>query len=200
MATSSEVQVDQELDSLLHDHWGITRGEFIAALKTLPALPPGAATLTEAEARLLDDAGFIDEPADFAAVGTQTAGHLAQLTTTAFTAEEVADGLRISASRVRQKRIAGALWAIDDGRSWLFPVPQFETDERGAPVRVIRGFDQVFTALPSDLHPLAVEQFLRTPQPDLYLDRPLTPLEWLRGGGDIDQAVHVATLVDWYAR
>jgi len=115
-------------------------------------------------------------------------------------AEDVASGLKISASRVRQKRLARELWAIADGQSWVFPVPQFETGDSGGPVRVVRGLDQVFKALPEDLHPVAVDGFLHAPQAELYLDRPLTPLEWLRGGGDIDQAVSAAANADWYGR
>ena len=116
---------------------------------------------------------------------------------TAFTADEVATGLGVSASRVRQKRLAGELWAIPDGQTWLFPMLQFETGDNGGPARQVRGLDQVFKALPSDLHPVAVAGFLRTPQPDLFQGRPMTPVEWLRDGGDVDQAVTAAANADW---
>jgi hypothetical protein len=43
-----------------------------------------------------------------------------------------------------------------------------------------------------------VAGFLRTPQPDLFHDRSMTPLEWLRDGGDVDQAVAAAVGIDWY--
>ena len=117
---------------------------------------------------------------------------------TAFNAEEVAAGLGITASRVRQKRLAGELWAIPDGKTWVFPVMQFETSADGGPRRQVRGLARLFQALPDDLHPAAVAGFLRTPQPDLFHDRSMTPLEWLRDGGDVDQAVAAAVGIDWY--
>jgi hypothetical protein len=189
-----------ELDQLLRDRFDITPDDFVAALKTLPAVRPWATTLPETEARLLDDVDFHEDPAAYLAAGTEIAGRVGHLAVTAFTAEEVAAGLKISASRVRQKRLARELWAIADGPSWLFPVPQFETDDNGGPTRLIRGLDQVFKALPADLHPVAIDGFLHTPQPNLYHDRALTPLEWLRAGGDIDQAVTAAANADWYSR
>lgn len=80
----------------------------------------------------------------------------------------------------------------------MFPALQFEASGNGGPARQIRGLDRVFKALPADLHPVAVAGFLRTPQPDLFHDRPMTPIEWLREGGDVDQAVDAASQIDWY--
>lgn len=110
----------------------------------------------------------------------------------------MAAGLGISSSRVRQKRLAGELWAMPDGQGWLFPMVQFETDDKGGPCREVRGLGQVFKALPAGIHPVAIAGFLRTPQPDLFHDRPMTPVEWLCDGGDIDQAVIAAANTDWY--
>jgi hypothetical protein len=186
-----------ELEHLLQDHFGITTDDFVVALKFLPASRPSAASLTEDEARLLDDADFVEDRDAFVAAGIEIAGHLAHLAVTAFTADEVAAGLGVTASRVRQKRLAGELWAIPDGQTWLFPVLQFETGDNGGPTRQVRGLDQVFKALPSDLHPVAVAGFLRTPQPDLFQGRQMTPVEWLRGGGDVEQAVTAAANTDW---
>lgn len=187
-----------ELEQLLQDRFGITTTDFVVALKFLPASRPWAASLTEDDARLLDDADFVEDRSAFVAAGTEIAGHRAHLAVTAFTADEVATGLGVSASRVRQKRLAGELWAIPDGQTWLFPMLQFETGDNGRPTRQVRGLDQVFKALPSDLHPVAVAGFLRTPQPDLFQGRPMTPVEWLRDGGDVDQAVTAAADADWY--
>ncbi|GFG53472.1 hypothetical protein CQY20_31700 [Mycolicibacterium agri] len=189
-----------ELDRLLKDRFDLSRDDFVAALKTLPAVRPWAAALSEAESRLLDDADFREDPRAYLAAGTDIAGHLGRLTISAFTAEEVAAGLSISASRVRQKRLARELWAIADGQTWLFPISQFERDANGGPVRQIRGLDQVIKALAPDLHPVAVDGFLHTPQPDLFVDKAVSPLEWLRGGGDVAQAVTAATTADWYGR
>ncbi len=187
-----------ELEQLLQDRFDITTTDFVVALKCLPASRPWAASLTEDEARLLDDADFVEDRDAFVAAGTEIAGHRANLAVTAFTADDVATGLGVSASRVRQKRLARELWAIPDGQTWVFPVLQFETGDNGGPTRQVRGLDQVFKALPADLHPVAVAGFLRTPQADLFQGRPLTPVEWLRDGGDVDQAVTAAANTDWY--
>lgn len=187
-----------ELEHLLQDHFGITTTDFVAALTLLPASRPWAASLTEDEARLLDGADFAEDREAFVAAGTEITGHRAHLAVTAFTADEVATGLRVTASRVRQKRLAGELWAISDGQTWVFPVLQFETGDNGGPTRQVRGLDQVFKALPSDLHPVAVAGFLRTPQDVLFQGRSLTPVEWLRDGGDVDQAVTAAANTEWY--
>lgn len=186
-----------ELDELLRDHFGISTSDFVDALKALPAQRPWATSLSEEEARLLDTANFPEDREAFLAAGTETAGHVAHLAVTAFTTDEVATGLGITASRVLQKRLAGELWAIWDGQIWVFPALQFETGDNGGPTRQVRGLDRVLTALPTGKHPVAIAGFLRTPQPDLYLDRAMTPVEWLRGDGDITQAVAVATNIDW---
>ncbi|KQH79007.1 hypothetical protein AO501_03530 [Mycobacterium gordonae] len=188
-----------ELDELLLDRFDITTPQLIVALKGLPALRPWAAALTEDEARLLDDADFAEDQDAFVAAAAEIAGQAAHLAVTAFTADEVAAGLGVSGSRVRQKRLAGELWAIADGQSWVFPVLQFETGADGGPTRQVRGLDRVFKALPADLHPVAIAGFLRTPQPDLFHGRLMAPVEWLREGGDVDQAVTAALKYDWFA-
>lgn len=192
------MQANPELDQLLQDRFEISTTDFVAALKVLPALRPWATSLTEDEAQLLDAAGFPEDRDAYLAAGTEIAGHAAHLAVTAFTVEEVASGLGVTASRVRQKRLAAELWALPDGQSWVFPLLQFETSADGGPSRQIRGLDQVFKALPPGLHPIAITGFLRTPQPDLFHDRPMTPVEWLRDGGDIGQAVVAAANTDWF--
>lgn len=189
---------DPELERLLQDRFAITTTQFMAALRLLPASRPWSASLTEDEARLLDDADFGEDRDALVAAGIEIAGHQAHLAVTAFTVDDVATGLSVRASRVRQKRIAGELWAIPDGNTWVFPVLQFETGDNGGPTRQIRGLDQVFKALPQDLHPVAVARFLRTPQPDLFHGRAMTPVDWLRDGGELSQAVAAAASVDWY--
>ncbi len=190
--------MNRELERLLHDRFDITTADFVDGLKALPDSRPWATSLTEDEARLLDAVDFVEDRGAFVATGIEMAGQRAHLAANAFAAEEVATGLGVSASRVRQKRLAGELWAISDGRTWVFPVLQFETGDDGSPGRQVRGLDQVFKALPGDLHPVAVAGFLRTPQPGLFQGRPTTPVEWLRDGGDVDEAVTAAANIDWH--
>jgi hypothetical protein len=192
------VTTDPELEQLLQDRFAITTTQFVAALRSLPSSRPWATSLTENEARLLDGADFREDCDALVAAGTEIVGRHAHLAVTAFTADDVATGLGVSAWQVRQKRVASELWAIPDGNTWVFPVLQFEASDNGGPTRQIRGLDQSFKALPQDLHPVAVAGFLPTPQPDRFHGRPMTPVEWLRDGGDVDQAVAAAATVDWY--
>lgn len=190
-----------ELDQLLREHYDVSRDDVVAALKTLPVLRPWAAQLTAAEAELLDEAGFNEDPQAYAKSAVDIAAHLGRLINTAFTTNEVAEGLGISSSRVRQRRLDRGLWAIQEGTTWLFPVTQFELDANGGPTKQIRGLDRVFQALPADLHPVAVDGFLHTPNPDLQVDgNPMPPLDWLRSGGDIGAVIAVAETTDWYGR
>jgi hypothetical protein len=191
------MQADRELDRLLQERFDVSASEFVAALKLLPESRPWAASLTDDEAGLLDDAGFPEDRDAFVSASAEIAGYAAHLAVTAFTADEVATGLGVGASRVRQKRLAGELWALPDGQSWVFPVLQFETASDSRPVRQIRGLDQVLKALPADLHPVAVAGFLRSPQPGLFQGRAMTPVEWLREGGDVAQAITAAINLDW---
>jgi len=131
----------------------------------------------------------------------QVTKHVTRLLATAYDSEGVATGLGITDSQVEQKRVARELWAIPLGSSWRFPACQFDIDATSRrPIRQVRGLARVLSALPVDQHPIAVDGFLHTSQPGLYQDRPQTPLEWLRGGGDISAAETCAAESDWYGR
>jgi hypothetical protein len=77
-------------------------------------------------------------------------------------------------------------------------VLQFETGGDGSPTRQVRGLDQVLKALPGGLHPVAIAGFLRTPQPELFAGRSMSPVEWLREGSEVAAAVTAAADADWY--
>ena len=171
------------------DRLGISRATFVAALSATPVTRPPAAELTADDAQLVDTAGLSQSYTDAWGSDAEITARIKHLVGTALTSDEVANGLAITTAQVQHKRRARQLWAITDGQSWLFPAPQFETSNDGHQLRVIRGIGQVLKSRPQDLHPLAVEGFLRTPQPDLTTDRAVTPLEWLLGGGDISTVV-----------
>lgn len=191
-----------EFDVLLYQKFRLRREDMLAALKTLPAIRPGAAELSPDEARLLDDAGFTEDPDAYARVVADTLAHMALLVNTAYSAREVAAALNVNESRVRQRRLARTLWAINDNGAWVFPALQFETDpQTGLPHKQIRGLDRVFAALAPNLHPVAVAGFLRTPHPDLALrGRPVHPLEWLQSGGGVDPVLRLIEAADWASR
>jgi hypothetical protein len=188
-----------DLDQLLYERFNLQRADLVAALKTLPAIKPGAAALTEDEARLLDEAGFVEDPVAFAQAAADIVAHTAVLINTAYTGPEVAALLGINESRVRQRRGARTLWAIESDGNWLYPAIQFEVNlKTNKPSRQIRGLEQVFQALPGELHPTAVAGLLRTPQIELQVDgRPRSILEWLRSGGPVEPVLELTEIADW---
>jgi nuclear transport factor 2 (NTF2) superfamily protein len=196
------VVTTDELDDLLYQKFRLRREDMLAALKTMPTIRPWAAELSPAEARLLDDAGFTEDPDAYAQVAADTVARMAVLINTAYSARDVAAALNVNESRVRQRRLARTLWAINDNGAWVFPALQFETDpQTGRPYKQIRGLDRVFAALSPTLHPLAVAGFLRTPHTDLALQgRPVHPLEWLQSGGDVDPVLRLVEAADWASR
>ena len=194
-------------DALLRDRFDLGRADIdvsdgfspavlVAALKTLPAHRPGATPLTEAETRLLDSAGLGEEPGAYAEGVGGILTHTARLFVTAYTEAEVAAGINLGIWDVVDRRLARTLWAIDDGNEWVYPVPQFE--QSGTSLKLIPGFDQVFPALPEDLHPAVVAGFLLTPQPELWMNSvPNTVRDWLFLGGDVERVLSLMETAEW---
>ncbi|AFA76047.1 hypothetical protein GPOL_174p00260 (plasmid) [Gordonia polyisoprenivorans VH2] len=192
--------VDEDLDELLRDRFGMARKDLVSALRTLPAQRPWATRLTEGEARLLDAAGFIENPDDYAQIAADTTGHMARLYSTAYSTAEVAELLGVSASRVRQRRLAQTLWALDDGGSWVFPAPQFHGTPSGR-VEFVRGLERVFPQLLTrGLHPTAIAGFLESPHPQLHLEgRDMSVIEWLLHGEPVETVLELLEIADWTA-
>jgi hypothetical protein len=191
--------VSTGLEELITQHFGVSAEELTSALDTLAPIRPDAAALSDDEAALFDAADFAEDERAYARVTLEAAGHTARLLSTAYSASEVAELLGVSDSRVRQRRANRTLWAIEDAGGWVFPALQFEdVDGRR---RQIRHFDQVLPALPTDLHPLAVARLLTTAQPDLVVDgQPVSPLQWLRNGGDVHAVLTIIQAADWASR
>ena len=62
-----------ELERLLQERFEISTTQFVDALKFLPITRPWAASLAEDAARLLDEAGLVENPDAFVAAGTEVA-------------------------------------------------------------------------------------------------------------------------------
>ena len=192
-----------ELDELLRDRFDLERADLIAALKTLHAHRPWSATLNDDDARLLDSAGLPEDRVAYAEVAADVTVHMARLFSTAYAAAEVADGLGVSASRIRQRRLNYSLWAIDDGGSWVYPAVQFDLadDGPGTPLafKQVRGLDQVLPQLlTSGLHPAAVASFLLAPQHDLLIDgRRVCVREWLLHGEPTAPVLNIIDIGEW---
>lgn len=118
----------------------------------------------------------------------QTATSLALIEAKAAPAAEVADALSVSRARVRQRAVERTLYAVRVDDEWRFPRWQF--DETGRP---LPGIASVIPALPRGVHPVAVSRFMSEPSPDLeVLDERVSPLEWLRSGGDPEPVAAIA--------
>jgi hypothetical protein len=191
-----------ELDQLLMDRFNLDRADLIAALKSLPAQRPWAATLTEDEADLLDSAGFTEDPEAYAQVAADVIAHMGRLYSTAYTAAEVAQGLGVNDSRVRQRRLAHTLWAIDDGGTWVYPGLQFERVDNGrgqTALKQVRGLDQVLPGLlAQNRHPTAVAGFLLAPQPELRIqEQPQSVRDWLLHGESVQPVLDLIDVGRW---
>lgn len=194
-----------EFDQLLRDRFDLGRDDLIAALKTLPAHRPWATALTLGEAQLLDAAGLTEDPDAYAEIAADVTAHMGRLYSTAYTATEVANGLGVNDSRIRQRRLNHTLWAIDDGGSWVYPAVQFELVDngRGAPLTLkhVRGLDRILPhLLPKGLHPTAIAGFLLTPQHELLIDgQPKSVREWLLHGEPEEPVLNLIDIGDWAA-
>ena len=192
-----------ELDQLLHDRFNLTRADLISALRTFPAQRPWAASLTAGEARLLDDAGLVEDSEAYNEMATDVIAHMARLISTAYTSAEVASGLGVKESWIRQRRLARTLWAFNVNRTWVYPAVQFDfnTVNGRHTLKQVRGLEQVLPALPTDLHPTAVAGFLLTPQQELRIDnRPCAVRDWLHSGGSVDSVLQLIEIEEWASR
>lgn len=191
--------VPNDLGEMIAQHYAISGADLAEALQSLPAIRPDAAALSDADAALFDESDFAEDDRAYARITMETLSRVARLINTAYSGGQVAELLGVNESRVRQRRADRTLWAIQDRGGWVFPALQFE-DEAGRRGQV-RGLDQVLQALPTDLHPVSVAGFLTTAQPDLRVDgQAVSPLDWLRSGGDIRLVLTVAEAADWASR
>jgi hypothetical protein len=157
-----------------------------AILETVAGVPliDPAPELTAEERRLLE-AGGADlsplRPGEKEAL-LHTASEYAALLSSSLTVTEAARRLGVDGSRIRQRLAAHQLYGIRRPAGWLIPRFQFEGNH------LVPGLERVLPRLDPRLHPLAVVSWLARPCPDLSRpgdveETPISPLEWLRGGG-----------------
>ncbi len=167
-----------------------TLAAFLAATEPV-AQAESERELTAEENRLLDEGGF--PPPQMSPQGgtdvSALAGSYARICAQALTTTEVATLLQVQPSRVRQQLGERTLFGIEKEDHWVLPRFQFTND------RMVPGIGKALQALDEALHPVTVERFFVTPQPELYaeeVDRNLTPLEWLQAGYDSALVVRLA--------
>jgi hypothetical protein len=121
---------------------------------------------------------------------TRTAEQYATMMSLALTEDEVQRVLGVKSSRVRQRIADRSLYAIAVGKERRFPQVQFHEGD------LVPGVGKVLKALPEDLHPVEVESWLMSPNPDLLAGgeegEALSPREWLISGGSASVLVSMA--------
>ena len=166
-----------------------------AFLRAHPVYPlaPVANALTEDEEAFLRAGGAagvgrVDHDA-IAANVAEIAGEFAEMVATAYSQQETALRLGVSASRIRQRLDNGTLYAVAGPGGRVCPRFQF-VDHATLP-----GLERVLAALEPDAHPVAVQRFFLSAHPDL--DSPtlgaLAPREWLATGHDPEAVVQLAS-------
>jgi hypothetical protein len=144
----------------------------------------------------LRDTGLTFEPyeGDEDPVAASVARY-SELLASSLSTKAAAARLDVGASRVRQllNATSPGLYGFKDANdSWKIPRFQFGQDG------LIRGMKEVLRVLNSDLHPLEVQTWFRTPNPDLLdeEERKLSPLQWLGMGEDIEAVVDIAERIN----
>ncbi|MGI8762020.1 MAG: DNA-binding protein [Jatrophihabitantaceae bacterium] len=166
--------------------FGVGEDEFVDALsRDLRAAPDSSASrLTDAEQSLLQEHGGITPIGDDGSVRKATlqlsSSNLAEQTRESLSVEQAATLLVVDGSRVRHRVRDRALYAFKIGVGLRLPNWQFHRHDS------IPGLRAILAALPADLHPLEVAGFMTTADANLTVDdEPISPREWLLGGGDV---------------
>ena len=156
-----------------------------AAVKALQALyypEPRQEGLTTSELEVLRSGGLDPTPRHFGERGDPLLNGVltyAALIETGLTTIQAAKLLGVSDARIRQRLQAGTLLAIKTGRAWKLPLFQFADGAE------LPGWGQVAQNLPVGVSPVAVESWLRLPNPDLVTgedETPVSPRAWLQEG------------------
>lgn len=163
---------------------------------SIVALPVGivgrepARQFTEEEAEVLKRGGLtLEEYEGKDDAATRTTERYAAMMALALTEDQVQEVLDVKPSRVRQRIADRSLYTIAVGKERRFPRVQFHGRD------LVPGIGRVLQALPEDLHPVEVESWLTSPNPDLLAGDEgdvLSPREWLISGGSVSPLLPVA--------
>jgi len=98
----------------------------------------------------------------------------------------LAEILSVDRSRVSQRVSDRSLFFLEIADERYYPTWQFDGN------KTVRGLKEVLAALALTDHPVTVDHWFQTPSVDLLIDNePVSPLDWLRGGGDVQTAVNL---------
>jgi len=151
-----------------------------------------ATSLTAAERDALRRGGMDLAPVEWGREDPllRTAAEYAVLVASAYTVSQVAELLRVEASRIRQRLAARTLYGVKDRGNWRLPRFQFEHGQ------LVPHVGLVFARLRTGLHPVGVWRWFTTANPDLVVgedETPVSPLDWLRAGFDAAKVADLAS-------
>lgn len=174
----------------------LDRDDLVQILHGLASRNPGAPELSEHDARILGEAGFVGDHVAATAGSIDRDIRMAELVRSSLSVDAAADRLGVTPARVRQRISAGTLWVYDSGRNRLLPPAQFTATGE------VPHLDKIMPSIAKDLHPLTVQALLTQPQESLIVDgRPVSIVAWLTGSAgtvaDVDQAREVITVAEW---
>jgi excisionase family DNA binding protein len=151
--------------------------------------PEGGFTL--AELSVLREGGLTFDASEYGDRVSRTASKYAAISASALTVREAAVLLAVSEGRIRQKISEGRLYAVR-GRNGERRLPRFQFSQGGT----IGGMQETMREVPEGVHPVSLQNFFLSPNPDLYLDAeeevPVSPRDWLLSGGDPRAVVPLA--------
>lgn len=165
------------------------QADLVAALAKMHR-QQGAADLPARDRDFWDQhSGITSTPHDIAKAAADNAAARVLMDSSALTAAEVADRMRLSASTIRHNKAARKLYSYLVNGRLLFPSWQF----MDAGNKAIPFLEDVLKALPANLHPQSVSGFFLTPQPDLVLNgEAVSAKAWLESGGDVAPVIELA--------
>ena len=147
--------------------------------------------LTEAEREVLISGGVRLDAEPTGDPLAATTAQFAAIVSTSLTTKRAAKRLGMPESRVRQMIARRTLYSVLlNGRR---RIPAFQFAPRGG---LVPNIAKVNAALPDELHPVEVQAWYTQPHADLFigddLDACVSPLDWLRSGGDVHKVTQFA--------
>jgi len=159
-------------------------------LDEMPAMLYGEPTeeLTPEEQTVLKEGGVDLDAIPGRDPLAETAVQYAAIIESSLTTKEAAVRMGIPESQVRQMIARRTLYSILLNNRRYIPVFQFGKDGP-----LVANITKVNAALSPDLHPVEVYDWFTQPDPDLFVgddvDATMSPLVWLRSGGDVKKLV-----------
>lgn len=120
---------------------------------------------TEGEVAVLREGGITFDASSYGGRISRTASKHAAILASSLRVREAAEILGVSEGRIRQKISERRLYSVR-GEMGERRIPRFQFSSRGG----VPGMEEVMRVVPRGIHPVALQNFFMSPDPDLYLD------------------------------